>query len=54
MGRGVIGLCVLFGSIVGGYVPVLWGSSSFSMISFLFGIVGAAAGVWAGMRVAEI
>jgi hypothetical protein len=52
--RSVIGLCAGFGSIVGGYVPVLWGASSFSLVSFLFGIVGAAAGVWAGIRIAEV
>jgi hypothetical protein len=52
--RSVIGLCVGFGSIVGGYVPALWGASSFSMVSFLFGVVGAAAGIWAGIRIAEV
>jgi hypothetical protein len=52
--RSVIGLCAGFGSIVGGYVPVLWGASSFSMVSFLFGIVGAIAGIWAGIRIADV
>jgi len=28
MGRGVIGMCVLFGGLIGGYAPVLWGASS--------------------------
>ena len=31
MGRSVIGLCMAFGSVVGGYVPVLSGASSFSL-----------------------
>ena len=53
MGRSAIGLCMFFGSLVGGYVPVLWGASSFSLQSFLFGAVGAAAGVWAGVRISE-
>ena len=52
--RSVIGLCAGFGSIVGGYVPVIWGASSFSMVSFLFGIVGAIAGIWAGIRIADV
>jgi hypothetical protein len=52
--RSVIGLCGGFGSIVGSYVPVLWGASSLSMVSFLFGIFGAAAGVWAGIRIADV
>ena len=42
MGRGVIGMCALFGSVVGGYVPVLlWGASSLGVQSMLFGAVGA-------------
>ena len=54
MGRSVIGLCGGFGSVVGGYLPVLWGASSFSMASFLLGAIGAIAGIWAGIRIAEI
>ena len=53
MGRSVIALCGGFGSVVGGYVPVLWGASSFSMVSFLFGAIGAVAGIWAGIRISE-
>ncbi len=37
----------------GGYVPVLWGASSFSLSSFLFGVIGAIAGIWAGVRISE-
>jgi uncharacterized membrane protein YeaQ/YmgE (transglycosylase-associated protein family) len=49
----VIGLCMGFGGFVGGYVPVLWGASSFSLSSFLFGVIGAIAGIWAGVRISE-
>ena len=48
--RSVIGLCATGGMIVGGYVPELWGASSFSLVSILFGGVGAFAGVWFGAR----
>ena len=54
MGRSAIGLCGGFGMFVGGYVPVLWGASSFSLSSFLFGVIGAVAGIWAGVRISEI
>jgi hypothetical protein len=54
MGRSVIGLCAGVGMTVGGYVPVLWGASSFSLVSILFGVVGAGAGIWLGVRVAEV
>jgi hypothetical protein len=53
MGRGLIGLCVLVGSVVGAYVPVLWGASSFSVASLVFSAAGGAAGVWAGVRLSE-
>ncbi len=53
MGRSVIGLCIGFGSVVGGYVPELWGSGSFSVSSIVFGAVGGIAGLWLGIRVSE-
>jgi hypothetical protein len=53
MGRSVIGLSMAFGGFAGGYVPVLWGASSLSLQSLLFGAIGAAAGVWAGVRLSE-
>ena len=55
MGRGVIGMCALFGSVVGGYVPVLlWGASSLGVQSMLFGAVGAVAGVFVGARISDV
>ena len=53
MGRGVIGMCAVFGSFVGGYVPTIWGASSLGMESLLFGFIGGVAGVWLGIRVSE-
>jgi hypothetical protein len=53
MGRSVIGLCGGFGMFVGGYVPSLWGASSFSAASLLFGVLGGIAGVWLGFRISE-
>jgi hypothetical protein len=53
MGRGVIGMCVLLGGIVGGYVPVLWGASSLGGQSLLFGAVGSLVGVYVGARISE-
>ncbi len=48
--RSLIGICALFGSIAGGYVPLLWGASGFSLVSLLFGAAGGVAGVWLGVR----
>ena len=53
MGRGVIGMCALFGSLVGGYVPTVWGASSLGAESLLFGAVGGIAGVLLGARIGE-
>ena len=53
MGRGVIGMCALFGSFVGGYVPTLWGASSLGVESLLFGAIGGVAGVLLGARLSE-
>ncbi len=42
------------GMTVGGFVPELWGASSFSLSSILFSVAGGVAGVWFGARLADI
>jgi hypothetical protein len=54
MGRSAIGLGAVLGGTVGSYMPVLWGASSFSLVSLLFGAVGAVAGVMLGARLSEV
>jgi hypothetical protein len=51
--KSMIGLCAGFGTFAGGYVPELWGASSLSLTSLLFGALGGIAGVWVGLRLAE-
>jgi hypothetical protein len=51
--RSPIYLCGMLGMFVGGYVPTLWGASSFSLSSLLFSGVGGVAGVWFGVRFAD-
>ena len=53
MGRSVIGLCAMVGLTAGGYLPVLWGASAFSLTSILFSGIGGVAGVWLGVRISE-
>jgi hypothetical protein len=53
MGRGLIGMCVLVGGLVGGYVPTIWGASSLGLESLLFGAVGSVVGVFAAIRINE-
>jgi hypothetical protein len=50
MGRSPIYMCGTMGTIVGGYLPELWGASSFSVTSMVFSLAGGFAGVWAGFR----
>ncbi|HLM83620.1 MAG TPA: hypothetical protein VK254_00190 [Candidatus Bathyarchaeia archaeon] len=41
------------GSIIGGYVPALWGGSVFSFSSIFTSALGAFAGIWLGFKVAR-
>lgn len=43
----------MVGSTIGGYLPVMWGDSGLSMVALLFGLVGGAAGIWAGYKLAN-
>ncbi len=54
MGRSAIGLMAFLGMTVGGFVPELWGAGSFSMQSLLFSALGGVAGVWFGVRLADL
>jgi hypothetical protein len=48
--RSVIGIGATVGTILGGYLPELWGASSFSLTSLFFGAVGGVTGVLLGTR----
>jgi hypothetical protein len=50
--RSVTGLGATLGGLIGGYIPVLWGASSFSLASIAFGFAGAIAGLIVGARLA--
>lgn len=41
---------MVIGSIAGGYVPVIWGGSIFSMSSVIFTAIGGFAGIWIGVK----
>jgi hypothetical protein len=54
MGRSVIGMCATFGMVLGGFIPEMWGAGSFSVQSLLFSGLGGVAGIWAGVRIADL
>jgi outer membrane lipoprotein SlyB len=50
MHRGVLGICVLVGSTIGGLLPTLAGAGTFSLASFVGSVAGAIVGVFAAAR----
>lgn len=44
---------MVVGSAIGGYVPVLWGGSLFSLSSVLLTALGGLAGIWAGLKLSR-
>ena len=51
--RSMIGLCATVGMTAGGFVPELWGASTFSLSSFAFSAAGGVAGIWFGIRLVD-
>jgi hypothetical protein len=44
-------LGMILGSLAGGYIPLIWGESAFSMSSVIFSGVGALLGIWIGYKI---
>ncbi len=42
--------CMTIGSLIGGYIPLLWGDNFFSLSSVILTAVGGAAGIWIGYK----
>jgi hypothetical protein len=53
MSKTFIMIGLFLGSIAGGYIPLLWGGSVFSISSILLSGAGALVGIWLGFRVAQ-
>lgn len=43
-------ITVLIGSTIGGYLPILWGGSAFSMSSVILSAVGGILGIVVGYK----
>jgi uncharacterized membrane protein YeaQ/YmgE (transglycosylase-associated protein family) len=50
MDKKTIMLGMIAGSIVGGYIPTLFGASAFSIASVITGAIGAFIGIWLTYR----
>ncbi|MFA6193360.1 MAG: hypothetical protein WC726_00655 [Parcubacteria group bacterium] len=53
MSKTFIMIGLFLGSIIGGYVPLLWGGSIFSFSSISLSAIGAFAGIWLGFKIAN-
>lgn len=51
MNKKVVGMCVIVGSTVGGYLPTFVGQGSFSAASIFGSFLGGVAGVFAATRI---
>lgn len=45
-----IWLLMFVGGFVGGYIPMLWGSSGFSFATIFGNAIGALIGIWLGFK----
>jgi hypothetical protein len=53
MDKKLVGLGMIVGSTLGGYVPTWFGVSAFSYISILGGFFGGILGIWLAVRFLE-
>lgn len=53
MAKKFIFLFLVIGSFVGGYFPLLWGESAFSMTSVLFSAIGGFLGIYIGFKLGQ-
>lgn len=44
---------MVIGSIIGSYIPVLFGAGLFSYISVLFSGIGGILGIWIGLKLSN-
>jgi uncharacterized membrane protein YeaQ/YmgE (transglycosylase-associated protein family) len=44
---------MMAGSVLGGWLPSLWGAGGLTMSAMLFSTIGGLVGIWAGWKVAQ-
>jgi len=50
MDKRIIMIGMVFGSVIGGYIPTIFGAGAFSITSIIFGAVGGIVGIWLTFR----
>lgn len=49
----LVWLGVFIGSMVGGYIPTLWGADSFSLSTIIGSVIGGLIGIWAAYKASQ-
>jgi len=44
---------LIVGSLLGGFIPALWGDSGFSVTSAIFNFIGGAVGLYVGYKISQ-
>lgn len=53
MQKFLINFGMIVGSLIGGYIPALWGAGMFSISGILLSVLGGVLGVWLGYRLSQ-
>ena len=51
--KSLVFIFMTIGSIIGGYVPALWGGDMFSTSSLVLSSVFAIVGIWVGFKIGQ-
>ncbi len=51
--KSIIWIGMVCGSLIGSFVPSIWGDGMFSMSSVIFTAVGGFAGIWIGFKISR-
>jgi uncharacterized membrane protein YeaQ/YmgE (transglycosylase-associated protein family) len=53
MEKGIVMMGMFFGSLIGGYLPTLFGADALSFTSVFFGFIGGILGIWLSYQLVE-
>ena len=51
--KSLVFIFMTIGSVIGGYLPLLWGGDTFSMSSIFLSSVFAIVGIWVGFKIGQ-
>lgn len=52
--KSLVWISMVVGSVVGGFVPMLWGAGMFSVSGIVTSTAGGLVGIWAGYRMSRM